>query len=160
MKTTTFVRTADPPCASRLQYRWKQHIQILVFIWFVYTNNFICGGTGNKSLKSTSNLEVPGKIVLSILYPWHTKSSWEWLLNLVLTKFSAYTIFAGLAQSSSWDIRIFHDYLSTGHLSNKDMSCHVMTCLRSTNDHLINNHEICRRLGSLTGLGPQKLYAH
>jgi hypothetical protein len=26
-------------------------------------NNFICGDTGNKILESTSNLEVPGKIV-------------------------------------------------------------------------------------------------
>ena len=29
-----------------------------IFIWFVLTNNFICGGTRNKSLKSTSDLEV------------------------------------------------------------------------------------------------------
>jgi hypothetical protein len=51
MKTKTFVKTPDPPGASRLRYRRKQNIQIPVFVRFVYTDNFICGGTGNKSFE-------------------------------------------------------------------------------------------------------------
>jgi hypothetical protein len=64
MKTIfkTFVKTADPPrgrqprdtvlapLANRLQYRRKQNIHIPVFIWFVYTNSFISGGTQTYSL--------------------------------------------------------------------------------------------------------------
>jgi hypothetical protein len=64
MKNAIFVETAYPLGASRLRYRRKRNIQIPVFIWFVYSNNSICGCTGNKCLKSTSDLGVPEKIVL------------------------------------------------------------------------------------------------
>jgi hypothetical protein len=52
-----FVKIADPPSTNWPRYRRKQPIQTPVIIGFVYTNTFIRGGTGNKSLKSTSELE-------------------------------------------------------------------------------------------------------